>query len=241
MGSYQSTAHQSRATRWCSRSSPEPDAWRLAHQSSKDHKSWRLLESFIPQKAMATVSATSPKWLAIMEIFAENLPSLMRNGLYWTEANLDPDGGYIAKPRDNKLLLYMNWASHSFTHARVYFLSEQTSASGADGNWVARLIVFAHDVRTLGDFKLDQLSRDTMFQAWGVNPDGHGVYSFSRARPQSNFNTIVVDGPLKGFWPAPVGEEVRDGQEDLKGEGSSVNDDGVDEDWEQPDKEEQNL
>lgn len=144
------------------------------------------------------VTAPIEGWQARLQIQADDIPSLMRNGLHWTEANLDREAGYIGKnPQDEVNSLIPSYV----TCMRVYFLRDLAEQP----QWTAKMTVFFTDLDQLSQFRFCDLRLDQIIFCAARTTEDRMVYLFNRIPNYGcgNINTIYDDMPLDGWWPWP--------------------------------------
>ncbi|KAI1351059.1 hypothetical protein F5Y01DRAFT_315138 [Xylaria sp. FL0043] len=97
----------------------------------------------------------SQEWKATLKMKSKDVPSLMREGLYWSDANVIQEEGHVIKDfqyrcreEDGK------WRSK-----RHHFLKDLQQTRS---RWVAVFELVALQDRTIHRFDLDQLSQQTM-------------------------------------------------------------------------------
>ncbi|ODA84296.1 hypothetical protein RJ55_02816 [Drechmeria coniospora] len=151
----------------------------------------------------ATLTMKGVDWEAELIVNAKNVQQLMKDGFYWTEANVQKNKGYLLIGRES---LPSDIRQHGhWSHARFYQLSDRSSHSTTTGDiqWLAALWVYAHEVSVLSNFRLHDLSVNQIVRAIAKNTEGKMIYEFNAILPHSNFNAIYDDKPLRGWWPWP--------------------------------------
>ncbi|KAH7321077.1 hypothetical protein B0I35DRAFT_477596 [Stachybotrys elegans] len=173
-----------------------------ASQYHADPQAWWLGESFAPPNTFSAFPQIAPPWAGFLEIYAENLPQLMREGFYWSEANVEPDTGHTASVQSCRLIKIMHWENFDFQYARVYYISDTTmSPVTGKPRWAGRITVCTYDRETGGKFSLGELTPERITQAYALNPDGYAIYDYNCRAPQNETNTILDHGSMKGWWP----------------------------------------
>ncbi|KYK61656.1 hypothetical protein DCS_02799 [Drechmeria coniospora] len=162
---------------------------------------YNLWLSFFPDAKITTMEGVD--WEAELIVYAKNVQKLMKDGFYWTEANVQKNKGYLLIGRES-LPSEIRQDGH-WSHARCYQLSDRSSHSTTTGDiqWLATLWVYAHEVSVLSNFRLHDLSVNKIASAHAKNTEGRMIYEFNATLPHSNFNAIYDDKPLKGWWPWP--------------------------------------
>ncbi|KAI0548049.1 hypothetical protein F4679DRAFT_597097 [Xylaria curta] len=135
---------------------------------------------------------TKQDWAAILKVKCSYIPRLMREGFYWNDANVVREDGYVDLNPTNRYS--KNWSG-----IRHYFLRDLQQPP----LWIATVEILAVNKEILCRFDLNQLSRKKMHQAGATSQYGHMVYSWVYGYPQTSFNAIYDDRPMKGWWPWP--------------------------------------
>lgn len=157
-------------------------------------------------------------WQAVVQMKANDVPKVMREGLYWTEVNLDKEAGYIAKFSDSqRAACQPSTTPHlpsCMSCQRVYFFQDL----GEEPHWAAKMIVFCHDLDELSQFRFRDLRVDQTIFCAARDADGKVVYMFSRGpepHSVSCVNTLYDDMPLDGWWPWPRRSEANGDSDSL--------------------------
>ncbi|PNY24170.1 Uncharacterized protein TCAP_05892 [Tolypocladium capitatum] len=137
-------------------------------------------------------------WEAQLHVHAKDVLRLMKEGFYWTEANVRKQEGYFILEQKN---LPAFARACEWTCSRIYHLTDMAK----DGNpqWIADLRVYARKRSVLSAFRVRHLSVDKIHQAFAFNRKGQVIYEFSKSSPEQNVNAIYNDRPLEGWWPWP--------------------------------------
>lgn len=137
-------------------------------------------------------------WKAILEVTADDLPRLMREGFHWTAANIHPEEGYV----ETDLVPDPHKTEEGYgDYSRKYFLADLAR----EPQWAAWLTIYASKLEVLSRFKVQDLTPDLVTSAEGLNK-GRLVYAYESLDPRENFNSIYDDMPMEGWWPWPKGE-----------------------------------
>ncbi|KAH6896838.1 hypothetical protein B0T10DRAFT_454727 [Thelonectria olida] len=150
---------------------------------------------------MVLVPTNNEDWVASLVVRTHNMPILMRQGLYWGEANLQLSRAHFQFAGDQGFQRAP--VEGSWTHCRVYRLIDLEY-----GLWNADLRVYSYDIQPLADFSVGDISRDNIWLAVGRNEKQERIYNYSRDRPDQNFNAYFDDMPLEGWWPWPKDDEL---------------------------------
>lgn len=75
--------------------------------------------------------------------------------------------------------------------------------TAGDPEWKAALEVFAKSPSTVMKFRLEWMTPDTVFEAYGFHWDKGQVYAANTLRSNHSFNTLFDELPAGGWWPAP--------------------------------------
>jgi hypothetical protein len=135
-------------------------------------------------------------WYGSLSLQAKDIPRLMREGLYWTEANLDYPAGHI---KYDYLESWNRYYPSGWYYQRVLFFQD----TAIDPQWKAKMIVFCRDMHGLSRFRFRELRLDQITFC-RASHNGALVYSFDRTRKTVNcINTMYEDMPLDGWWPWP--------------------------------------
>lgn len=173
---------------------PPNMTFQLESKQTGRWNSWKLLKK-------------EPQWQATMDVFAENVPRLMRLGFFWTPADLREDSGEMHVDRR------LCWphgrrggggAQSSIRWRRGWnmrmFVSDEGSSESSE--WSMTLRVYSRDLTVINDFDLDWITPDMVVKATATNWRGELVYR-ADMRSDIRFNTIYGETPLRGWWPWP--------------------------------------
>lgn len=140
-------------------------------------------------------------WQAFVKIQADDLGRVMREGLHWTEANLDREAGYIDyNPQSSISSLIPPF----ITCARVFVFRDLAR----EPQWTAKMTVLCRDLPSLSLFRFSDLTVDHIAFCTAKDADGKMVYMFGRVGGCFNMNTLYDDMPLEGWWPWPKRAEA---------------------------------
>ncbi|KAI8719442.1 hypothetical protein NCS52_00724900 [Fusarium sp. LHS14.1] len=146
---------------------------------------------------------TEPEWRASLRVNTHDVPRLMREGFYWSEANVNQERGeYACYPHEE------NPSFQRFN--RTYHLEDLED----DPQWVAELTVYSHELRVLSEFRIRNLKIEDTLSAVAYRPHDHWVYFYHVHAPWQCINAIYDDMPLKGWWPWPKELKAEDETED---------------------------
>lgn len=178
----------------------------LAYPYSRPASTW---PSFKVSKAVP--------WHAELDVWANHMPTLMKDGSFWSEHDIDMDENFFMADvsRFSSLSRDMGW-----THARVYNLIDRQHDDCP--RWKATLTVYGHDYNMLQQFKPHELTLENIIIAAAVNTKGELIYLFNRNDSSDNFNAIFGGMPLLGWWPwpkQPDSEEHRSLEDEDRGAG----------------------
>jgi hypothetical protein len=137
-------------------------------------------------------------WHALMNIQADDVPRLMRDGLHWTEANLDREAGYVDF---NPQVSFHPPPPPFVKFIRVYYLRDLNKKP----QWTAKMSVFFSNADQLSQFQFRDLKLDQITLCDAKAADNKLLYAYHRIpnAEKINFNTIYDDLPLEGWWPWP--------------------------------------
>ncbi|KAI0428001.1 hypothetical protein F5Y09DRAFT_344081 [Xylaria sp. FL1042] len=171
---------------------PGPATSGMFYHKEKMNPSMVFVFSPDPSKAY---DDTSQEWKATLKVKCKDVPSLMREGFYWSDANVIQEEGYVSKDiyawgRDSK-----KWCNK-----RHYFLKD---IQEEPPRWIATIEVVAVQDQTIYRFDLEQLSLETTYMASATSQVGHQIYGWYYGNPDMCFNAIYEDMPLEGRWPWP--------------------------------------
>lgn len=143
---------------------------------------------------------TPNPWLAVLRIECKDVPRLMREGFFWSAANVLPEEGYISddvRPLCAKL---------GCRHKRTWTIADRPNDEASQ--WSGRIELSSPLLETVAQFRIADLSRASVFVAYGWNKAGYSTYRYDHRYPDHNYNCIYDDEPLEGWWPWPKEKEV---------------------------------
>ncbi|OAA38970.1 hypothetical protein BBO_06823 [Beauveria brongniartii RCEF 3172] len=153
-------------------------------------------------------------WYAELTLKVKDVAVLLKSGLFWTEANIDPTNNYFD---DRKLAPHLSSERFNLgnSYGRFYELRDTEPAQ-----WHGTLMVRAHAISTLHQFRPSQLSLANVLYVTAKNRHGQTVYHFDSTDRDLCFSAILDDTPLEGWWPWPKKEDTDDDstQKDLDAE-----------------------
>ncbi|KAF5000495.1 hypothetical protein FGRMN_1662 [Fusarium graminum] len=132
---------------------------------------------------------TKTGWFAELNLDTPDIVSLMRDGLYVTENDVDISKNHTVLKLCNRFMRRM--------YHRYYTLN------GA--NYSGHLIVRAIDIKDTTHFRIRDLSCDKIVTAMVHGEEGQLVYQWSYLHA-IRANNILDDTPLEGLWPWPKRE-----------------------------------
>ncbi|KAK3901583.1 hypothetical protein C8A05DRAFT_16261 [Staphylotrichum tortipilum] len=157
-------------------------------------------------------SKSPTPWSADLDVACRDLARLMREGFFWSAANIVPEEGYVLHD------LGPDVSPEWFKVARVWRLVDRQQRTGETAPlWTGRLMVDFRDLDRLKTFRIQDLSVNDVSRAWAWNADNRVVYDFSHAKPGHYVNCIYDDMPLRGWWPYPKLEDGQTYQEEENG------------------------
>lgn len=169
-------------------------------------------------------------WMALIHVQTEDLHRLMRDGLHWSEDNVDREKGYLVMTSHREkwerrppwirgitdATCFRSYslssslplsASSSLLSLSASTLNAKNTGSGGQRyhglNWTADIFVAASDMRKLSAFRLSDLCPDKILQAWAWDSKARTVYCFRADKPDEYFNCIHDDEVLGYGWPWP--------------------------------------
>lgn len=143
--------------------------------------------------ASSQQSKSNPPWFVVVEVRCHNLPKLMREGLRWTEANIDRRASFF--DQDSA------WKRKKHPHFRQWILSEHPGKSPKVVRWYGTIRPSAMARETLSSFRLEDLSRDDVASAEAFNKKKQKVFEYDRLQPEKAINTIYDElHPAAGSW-----------------------------------------
>ncbi|KAI8656461.1 hypothetical protein NCS56_01250200 [Fusarium sp. Ph1] len=166
--------------------------WQLQFRLSSDPES--LLSD--------SLQDTSEDWTAHLDLATSDLPSLMHDGLYLTQENVQVLENYVHRAYSDK--------------RKRYFLHRYFTV--VDPKWSGKLCVVSWNYEAVRDFRIHHLSADKVHNAMVSNSDGNPVYYYDVLNPEKNANYIYDDMPMSGLWPFPRKEDGAKDQEVSKRE-----------------------
>ncbi|PHH60122.1 hypothetical protein CDD80_1672 [Ophiocordyceps camponoti-rufipedis] len=136
------------------------------------------------------------RWEAVFDVYAADVPALMRQGFYVTKENVrESKNSFTASLSETN-------KRHGWTKGRNYYLEHNSSFTWG-GRWHGYLTVFANDLSTLSNFRIEHLTVEAIQLAEAWNRQGEPVYAFHCEYPNQSWNAIYDDMPMKGLWPWP--------------------------------------
>ncbi|KAM3512891.1 hypothetical protein MY11210_003447 [Beauveria gryllotalpidicola] len=143
-------------------------------------------------------------WYAELTLEVKDVAVLLKSGLFWSEDNIDLTNNFFVDGK-NAPHPSSEWINPLPRHGRYYELIDSEPAQ-----WHGTLMVRAHVIGTLYQFRPSQLSLANVRYVSAKNPQGRTVYQFDSADRDRCFNSIFDVAPLKGWWPWPKKEGIDD-------------------------------
>ncbi|KAI0803851.1 hypothetical protein GGR55DRAFT_378180 [Xylaria sp. FL0064] len=151
--------------------------------------------TFLPYPSKSC-SDMSQGWKATLKVKCKDVPSLMREGFYWSHANVIQEEGYVIKDFQYRC----REDDGKWRSKRHYFLKDLQQRPP---RWVATIELVALQDWIIHRFDLDRLSQRTMHIVSARSQTGELVYGWYHGKPDMCFNAIYDDTPLEGRWPWP--------------------------------------
>ncbi|KAI2463929.1 hypothetical protein F4781DRAFT_425944 [Annulohypoxylon bovei var. microspora] len=152
----------------------------------------------------------SPFWCARLIFKCENVPQLMREGLYWSLSNVQWEDGFItsyAPAVNNSFDEIMNeyCLEEGLMYTRHYFLHDLQ----VPPRWIAHFQIHADTIRLLADLRLESLCKEHVYHAiaWSFGRQ-ETIYRYDKSDWEGWYNVIYDDMPLEGWWPWPKKENI---------------------------------
>ncbi|KAF5021874.1 hypothetical protein F66182_6101 [Fusarium sp. NRRL 66182] len=139
-------------------------------------------------------------WRALMIITTHDIVGLMRDGLYLSQDNVQPERSFIKQ---------CWWPTNQeWSYLRCYAV--------VDPKWSGHLIVQTLHLQNALQFRVSHLSEDKVAHAHVLNKKKNLVYSYDVDHPENNGNYILEDTPMEGLWPWPRREPGAHAEDDGK-------------------------
>ncbi|KAI0139929.1 hypothetical protein F4776DRAFT_567019 [Hypoxylon sp. NC0597] len=154
-------------------------------------------------------SYTSQKWFAQLHFKCENVPQLMREGLYWTTDNVAWEDGFVGETSKTCRHHYtpellQKIKNSGFWWTRHYFLRD---IQHKPPRWIAHFQFHSATTHILTEIRLGDISVENVFNALAMTNDTNLIYLYGRHDPAGAFNAIYDDMPMDGWWPWPKEDE----------------------------------
>lgn len=163
-----------------------------------DHKNYRFTLLLLPDGRKDEEEQKS-KWCVELKLWCHDLPKLMREGVWWSSANIVPNRGYFdtANPRDTKL---------RYTRVRHWVLSEDPKKEESQVQWHGTIKLLARDYNVLAGFSLGQLSRDNIYKCLCWNREGEWIFCCEPNRPTPAINCVYEEmhPGISSWWIWPM-------------------------------------
>lgn len=158
-------------------------------------------------------------WIAVIAFRVKDLPAAMKQGLYWSQDNVDLSGCCFYDDLQSMPPQSQDWGlrlqdwglrlqDYGFTHARRFQLIDLAE----NPQWKGTLFVFSRGIKPLCRFRIQNISVGNILGATAFTRDEKMAYMYSRLEPERNFNAIYDDMPLGGWWPWPKNSNASDDQ-----------------------------
>ncbi|KAF4982509.1 hypothetical protein FZEAL_1879 [Fusarium zealandicum] len=142
-----------------------------------------------------TVPLEETEWLGCLTIFTYDLASLMQEGFFWTDVNVDiGKSGFKFGARLPHEPYQQGWR-----YARFYSLN---SLAGGP-QWNGYLSLYAHDFQVLKNFNLAHLGLEHVCGARAVDWERKYNYNYDSCYPDKCYNAMFGNMELEGWWPWP--------------------------------------
>lgn len=142
-------------------------------------------------------------WEADLSVHSTDIVGLMKDGFHWSEANVQHEGGFFVIDEPCIPQRYRERGLNCVRGIRLAHKPEHGEAQ-----WIASLWIYARKVSVLARFRVHELSTDKIHTATAWNLDDRCIYSYHVLYPENNFNAILDDQPLEGWWPWPKKEQA---------------------------------
>ncbi|KAG9255631.1 uncharacterized protein F5Z01DRAFT_550193 [Emericellopsis atlantica] len=156
-----------------------PRDWFTARGKEKSSPNIRF-EFVSPEKTFGR-----PRWRAVLIVWADNIPKLMREGLHWSCADIHRGSSYVH--------LETRTLSRQ-PHYRLYWITRP--------GWKAQLVVDSHRRSTIVNFDPGCVTLATTKTVDVWNWNRNKVYEY-RTDSRLCFNTVYAKMPMEGWWPWP--------------------------------------
>jgi hypothetical protein len=134
-------------------------------------------------------------WVALLWISCKDIFTTMKQGLYFSQENIDPLRSRLFIGTNSTAYL----KKQGYSHMREYFLIDLAE----DPQWYGSLKVFTRGLNDLSEFRIYDMTIDHIVIANGFDKNESHIYQYNRWYPQKNINIIYDDMPLMGWWPWP--------------------------------------
>lgn len=146
-------------------------------------------------------------WVARVDVKTRNVPRLMREGLHWSDANVQKELSYFERNISASAIpsIHSGEQHDGWTNLRKYFLVSLDTTT----NWTAEITVYTKSVAVLSEFELCWLTAENLGLTYATNWDGKMVYMYRKWQAENTYlNAIYGNMPLKGWWPWPKAVEA---------------------------------
>ncbi|KAM7184996.1 hypothetical protein V8F20_011980 [Naviculisporaceae sp. PSN 640] len=178
-----------------------------------DHSNYKFIMFLLPDGKKGEIEQNA-KWFLTIRFYCHDLGKLMREGLWWSYANIVPELGSFREIDPDRTL-------QRYTRQRYWVLRENSDKDESQVAWHGHIILEAKDYDTLGNVSLNHLSRNNIFSCTGFNRDGERIFYCepNTSRPAIN---CLYEGlhPGNGSWwiwpmdrldpPPPYANDVND-------------------------------
>lgn len=159
-----------------------------------DHSNYKLSMSFLPDGSLPESKHYQAAWCVMLSLEFHDFPKFMREGLWWSCANIVPELGFFqrADPRNT---------TGRYTHARHWTLREYPEKEEAELQWHGLLKLSAKSYSILTEFSLGQLTRENIYMCTAFNRQGEWIFHRKPSCQEPAINCFY-DGlhPGNGSW-----------------------------------------
>ncbi|KAI0380108.1 hypothetical protein F5Y04DRAFT_106348 [Hypomontagnella monticulosa] len=174
------------------RSNNRATAGELYHGENGSHS----IEIHMSPNSKGTSTPSAQPWIGHILVKCPEIPKLMREGLFFDDANIIKEEGYFDFLETSEAV---GQDGAEFIMIRHFFLTDLRLPP----RWTANLKIYANAVGILHNFKVSRLSKDMIDAVWAWGNGRKTIYHFDATNPLVCFNAIYDDMPLEGWWPWP--------------------------------------
>ncbi|PFH56527.1 hypothetical protein XA68_16387 [Ophiocordyceps unilateralis] len=132
-----------------------------------------LSGQFVFSSALASNihSISPPRWECQVDVYTDDLESILVDGLEWHEADIQVSAGDISIEPE-----YLPQSRTGWSYGRVYYLEE-----AGNPRWAAKITVRAPKTSTLSELSLrDVLLANNIYGAWAWDLDRNKIYDWQK-------------------------------------------------------------